>query len=512
LTEIKNKFLALGVSILILSAIVSLTITFAFTEIKESKEELLIRIDTDRVPVGIEPLTLNLSAKVLNAKGKLDYEWNFGNGEKSDKEKVMVTYDKPGIYNCTLMVIDEIGRKAVDSIRIIVERNRPPIVTLNINRKTIERNFTWLNFLALLPIPFNPYAWAGNQQLALDRIEKKKGPFAWGESGIVITAQINDPEGDEIVSYEWREQTADKLVTITGKTLIPVHNLSGNETVKIPALYAWMIGRHIVTLTVKDSAGNVATATTDYIVSESQIETTKDTLKTMILFIPSIMSIVKGTGSLLWSVMPEDKRDNISNHIDELYEEIKSNPVLNSAPLIKNLILLMIEKIPNTVGVPYEHPLDKAELMVSEIQPLNFSTYVNESGVVDENITIVRSFNITNVDTNLTAFDIYLTLSKPFSDEKGLPEQLEKNGVTVEIKVNSLTKKLFYQGDYTEWKSSMNIDELHSGARIECTLYMTLEKGTVVERDIYDCHLYVYQGRTLHREELVDAIPFKVIV
>jgi len=393
-----------------------------------------------------------------------------------------------------------------------VERNRPPIVTLNINKKTIERKFTWLNFLALLPIPFNPYAWAGNQQLTLDRIEKKKGPWAWGDSGIVITAQINDPEGDEIVSYEWREQTADKLVTITGKTLLPVHNLSGNESVKIPALYAWMIGRHIVTLTVRDSAGNVATAVTDYIVSESQRETTINMLKMMVLFIPSIMSIVRGTGGSLWNAMPEDMRENISNHIDELYEEIRTNPLLNNFPLIKTILLSMIEKIPNTVGVPYEHPLDKAEIVVSEIQPFNFSTYVNESGIVDRNITLARSFNITNVDTNLTAFDIYLTLSKPFSEEKGLPEQLEKNGVTVEIKVNSLTKILFHQRNYTEWKRSMKIDELHPGDRIECTLYLTLEKGVVVEKGMYDCHLYVYQGKTLHREELVDVVPFKVIV
>ena len=512
MTGWKSKLFVLAISILIISAILSLAITFTFTEIKESTEELLIKIDTDRAPIGIEPLTLNLSARVLNAKGKVTYEWDLGNGEKSNKEKVTITYDEPGTYNCTLTVTDEIGRKAVDSIKIIVERNRPPIVTLNINKKTIERKFTWLNFLALLPIPFNPYAWAGNQQLTLDRIEKKKGPWAWGDSGIVITAQINDPEGDEIVSYEWREQTADKLVTITGKTLLPVHNLSGNESVKIPALYAWMIGRHIVTLTVRDSAGNVATAVTDYIVSESQRETTINMLKMMVLFIPSIMSIVRGTGGSLWNAMPENMRENISNHIDELYEEIRTNPLLNNFPLIKTILLSMIEKIPNTVGVPYEHPLDKAELVVSEIQPFNFSTYVNESGIVDRNITLARSFNITNVDTNLTAFDIYLTLSKPFSEEKGLPEQLEKNGVTVEIKVNSLTKKLFHQRNYTEWKRSMKIDELHPRDRIECTLYLALEKGTIVEKGMYDCHLYVYQGKTLHREELVDVVPFKVIV
>ena len=508
----KNKLFVLAISILVISAIISLAITFTFTEIKESKEELLIKIDTDRAPVGIEPLTLNLSARVLNAKGKISYEWNLGNGERSNKKKVMVTYDEPGTYNCTLTVTDETGRRAMDSIKVVVEGNRPPIVTLNINKKTIERKFTWLNFLALLPVPLNPYAWAGNQQLALDRIENKKGPLAWGESEIVITAQINDPEGDEIVSYEWREQTADKLVTITGKTFLPVHNLTGNESVKIPALYAWMKGRHIVTLTVRDSAGNVATATTDYIVSESQRETTINTLKKAILFIPNVMNIVRGAGGAFWNIIPKESRENIFNHIDELYEEIKSNPTLDKFSATKSLLLMIIERIPNVIGIPYEHPFDKAEISISKIQSFNFSTYVNESGVVDRNITLARSFNMTNIDSNLAAFDIYVTLSKPFSDEKGLPPQFEKDGVIVEIKVNSLTKKLFYQKNYTEWKKGIKIDELSPGDNIECTLYISLREGLTLEKREYECHLYIYQGKTLHREELVDVVPFKVIV
>jgi len=113
----KSKLFVLAISILIISAILSLAITFTFTEIKESTEELLIKIDTDRAPIGIEPLTLNLSARILNAKGKVTYEWDLGNGEKSNKEKVTITYDEPGTYNCTLTVTDEIGRKAVDSIK-----------------------------------------------------------------------------------------------------------------------------------------------------------------------------------------------------------------------------------------------------------------------------------------------------------------------------------------------------------------------------------------------------------
>ena len=93
MTGWKSKLFVLAISILIISAILSLAITFTFTEIKESTEELLIKIDTDRAPIGIEPLALNLSARILNAKGKVTYEWDLGNGEKSNKEKVTITYD-----------------------------------------------------------------------------------------------------------------------------------------------------------------------------------------------------------------------------------------------------------------------------------------------------------------------------------------------------------------------------------------------------------------------------------
>jgi len=508
----RGKLFSLIASILIVSAAISFAITFTFNEIKEKGEELLIKIDTDRAPIGIEPLILNVSASVLNSNGKIKYKWDFGNGETSNEEKVTITYDEPGIYNCTLLAMDETGRKAKDSIKIIVERNRPPIVTLNINRKTIDRNFTWLGILAVLPIPLNPYQWAGNQQLALDRIEAKKGPWAWGDSGVVITAQISDPEGDEIVSYEWREQLADKVVTMTGKTFLPVHNLTGNESVKIPALYAWMPNRHIVTLTVKDSAGNIANATVDYMVSPSQRETRIASLKTMILFLPSIMSIVGGAGSSLWNQVPEGVKEGIFSRVDELYEEIKTNPSINST-LIGSLLLSVITKIPNMFGIPYEPPLDKAELKVSDIKPFNFSLHVNESGVVEGNVTVSRSLNITNIDTrNTAAFDIYLSLDKPYSDEKGLPPQLEKEGLTVELKFASLNRKLFYRANYSEWNKGIKIEEMHPGDQVELVLSLTLDKGLNLEKQEYQCYLYLYQGKTIHKDEFVDTIPFEVIV
>ncbi|HDH44122.1 MAG TPA: hypothetical protein ENG66_01770, partial [Thermococcus sp.] len=204
----------------------------------------------------------------------------------------------------------------------------------------------------------------------------------------MITAKIDDPEGDEIVSYRWREQTADKLVTVSGKTLLPVHNLTGNETVKIPALYAWIKERHIVTLTVMDSAGNVVNATTDYIVSENrreiQIKMGMTALSFLLPFVPRIMGTIK-------------------------------------------------ERLPTP----------KAEISLSGSPTFNFSAYIDEKGAVKENVTLCGSFVIENIDKHRTAREIYISLDKPFSLEKGLPEELEKERIVVELSVYPFSMELF---------------------------------------------------------------------
>lgn len=298
----RGKLYTLIAVAVVLSTSVSVAITVGYMELGKQSEALLVDIDTDKPPMGVEPLTLNLTAIVLNARGKTTCEWNFGNGEEAKGREVTVTYDEPGTYSCTLTVTDEAGRKATDSLQIVVEENKPPVISLSINIQTVDRPFKWLNLFALVPLPLNPFAWAGNQQKILNRIEEKEGPWAWGDSGIVITAQVTDPEGDEIVSYEWREQTADKVVTITGETFLPTHNLTGNETVRIPALYAWMLERHIVTLTVKDSAGNVATAKIDYIVSEGPLETRLKLLRQMMTLVlgGKVMEKVMG---IIWEYL-----------------------------------------------------------------------------------------------------------------------------------------------------------------------------------------------------------------
>lgn len=91
---------------------------------------------------------------------------------------------------------------------------------------------------------------------------------------IIVMAQIDDTEDDEIVSYDWTIQTVEKLVCRDGEELYPVHTLSGEEAVTIQEMYTWIAGDHIVTLTVTDDAGNKATFIIEFEVNPTSIRQT----------------------------------------------------------------------------------------------------------------------------------------------------------------------------------------------------------------------------------------------
>ena len=290
--DLKKFAITVILTAVLVSAGTALGMNLFMEKQREAEIPLVVEIATDKAPFGVAPLTISFSAKVLNAKGKVFYRWDFGNGEVSRDKEVEVTYREPGMYLCKLEVRDEAGRKGESVLNVVVEKNRPPVVTLTINKVTVNRKFTILNILKYIPF----WWYAGDQEEFIDWLAKRKGPWAWGESGIEITAHIDDPEGDEIIAYEWREQTEDELVKITGKSFVPVHNLTGNETVKIPALYAWIPHRHIVTLTVTDSAGNKVTVSTAYMVSESLLETR---IKTWIQNLKSFYLGIKMIGDIM---------------------------------------------------------------------------------------------------------------------------------------------------------------------------------------------------------------------
>ncbi len=265
----------------------------------DEKLPLTAKIFTDEKE-GLIPLSVNFTTIVQHYQGNLEYSWDFGDGKTSKEINPTHKYEESGEYTCKLVVTDGRSKKSSDSIRIIVKKNKPPVLTLSINQNTLEQKF--------IPILSAIKLYAGDKQKILNRIEKKRGLNAFGEGSIVCSAQVDDPEDDEIVSYSWVHKT-DTQVSQFGKPEQPIHYIQGNNTIKIPEIYTWSTGRHVVTLTVEDSAGNTANASIEFIVDKSlkiinreqkQRWITSTLNKWLVFGKPLVGGIVAGTLLTMW--------------------------------------------------------------------------------------------------------------------------------------------------------------------------------------------------------------------
>ena len=274
----KNKKIAISLAlaaIVVLSTFV-VSIQYGLITFDSNNQEggisLFTKIFVDDKE-GLVPHSVNFTAMALHYTGDLEYSWDFGDGETSKEMNPMHTYEESGIYNCKLIVTDDNGETDEDFVKLTVKKNKPPVVTISINENTIERKF--------IPILHAFPAYAGDKQRVIIMLAKTN-PNIFGEGRIVCTAQIDDPENDEIVSYKWTEKSAESAVTRSGDVLQPEHYFESNGSIRIPELYTWMPGRHIVTLTVEDSAGNKANASIDFQVEKSMKKVNRETKLRMI--------------------------------------------------------------------------------------------------------------------------------------------------------------------------------------------------------------------------------------
>lgn len=488
-SKAKKVIMALGmVGIIFLAAFVVITQS-QISELKKENESLYVKILIDE-KTGVAPFKIKFSSLVTTSIEDLDYHWDFGDNEVSNEKNPEHIYEKNGSYICSLKVTDSDGMTKTDSVELLVKKNKPPVVTLSINQNTINREFNWLEILSLTPIA----AYAGNQQMLLDVVENKQGPDIWGEGRLVVTAQIMDPEDDEIVSYDWKVQTSDSLVSspITGsKEWLPIKNLTGEETVTIPELYAWMANQHLVILTVTDSAGNVATADIQFTVSQSlkltKITGIKNGIKTGLPFL-----------GMLWGL--QFVEEPVTKALDEFWFGIP--------PTMQNLILTAMRFL----GWDYEPPVPKANLEFSAVDDLNFSTYVNNTGVVQTCASVRSDFIISNNDSSKLAENICITLDNPFSDENGLAKEIEVEDLIVDLNVDIMSSKLFNNGKYTNWENCYTKDKLATGDFITLGITVTLNEGAKFNKGSYPCKLYIYQTDNLDNADYLDEIPFTIII
>lgn len=485
----KNIFVLLTVTIII-SAVTTVITIYGLNMIED--RDIYVNISA-YPPVGSTPFNVSFSSYVTNNNGDLNYNWDFGNGQQSKEIEPTIIYYEKGEYICSLKVTDDNGKTGSDSLKIVVNSNKPPIVTLSINENIINRDFNWLELLSFTPIA----SFAGNQQQFLNSIEERKGADAWGKGTIVVTAQITDLEDDEIVLYDWNVQTADSLITIGGKKLQPVHNLSGEESVTIPGLYTWIAGRHIVNLNVTDSAGNKANAKIDFTVSQSLRRTQFQQGRYFITAI--LLTQIPNVMSYFWKV-PIIKKF-VSNSLNESWLDLPQS------------IQKIITSILGYLRWDYKPPIPKAELEFSKINDINLTSYINTTnGEVLSGAIASSSFTIFNNDSLNPAKNIFITLEKPYSNEEGLDDELEIKGFTIEINDGIKSNKLFYNGSYTNCNNSYNILQLTSGGTSTMDLVVNIKEGTILNKGSYDCKLYIFQAKSLHKAEYIDEIHFTIII
>jgi hypothetical protein len=260
--NIKKIIIGLVIAGIIFISTFSVFIHFQIENIIESKKEpLFVEIKSDNQS-GYPPFEVNFKPMVINYKGNLIYDWDFGDGTTSNERYPKHIYNGNGTFICKLTVSDD-NDIVNDSIKITSLVNHPPSVTIFINNVRLKRKYK-----IGLPVL------AGKNGLYLERfkalipksLKNKVGP-------ITCTAQVDDPEGDEIVSYEWKLKPP-SIITFMGKDLTPTYIYEGKE-VTFSFLETYAIGLYNLVLNVTDSHGQTRSTSIIFEIQASQFENTR---------------------------------------------------------------------------------------------------------------------------------------------------------------------------------------------------------------------------------------------
>lgn len=84
-----------------------------------------VKIKSD-VTSGKIPFNVIFEAYVYDDNEIASYEWDFGDGVKSNSKEPTHTFDKEGAYFVTLIVTDSKGKIGQDSLIIEAKKNQPP--------------------------------------------------------------------------------------------------------------------------------------------------------------------------------------------------------------------------------------------------------------------------------------------------------------------------------------------------------------------------------------------------
>lgn len=240
----------------------------SITKAEKEKLPLLVKIFADQTS-GTIPFKINFTSLALYYEGNIKYHWDFGDNETSDEINPTHLYNKSGSYNCTLTITGSFGEKSFDRIEILARNNQAPTVSIFFRNNDLNPSRPYIPLLGKI----------SKKSIYRQLIEAKIIPssFLSGKSFVFVSGTASDPEGDEIVSYEW-ELKPPVYNTKTGKQVKPIYKLK-EKNITIPLVYTLPKSTYDLTLIVTDSKGNKGSSTVKFTVQDSGIETFFGTLR-----------------------------------------------------------------------------------------------------------------------------------------------------------------------------------------------------------------------------------------
>jgi len=488
------------IGILILSIFFMIT-QYQLSELSKDEKDgvpLFVKIFSNETSVII-PHGIKFTSLVTNYEGNVQYFWDFGDGDSSEEINPTHVYSENGTHVCVLTVSDSSGEQKSDSVDIVAKENEKPMVSIKINDANAIRDY-----IPVLPKLSDPM---GGKKLW--RILKfNLVPSSWLEieGPVHCDAQVNDPEGDEIISYKW--VLTQPTVTTASGTKQPKHEFEG-ESVTFPLLYTYGSGQYNVELTVEDSAGKNSTVNIPFKIDRSSLEVvSKYLIKDVIIGIVVNTIYDQYLSPQQQALISEFLWEHIFGPIDSGLFNFINKTIFPLLPEnLQEKVLELYYSAWGFVDNKFPKPAEKVILDYSNITEFDFSDNVESDGSVLTQTSISKSFLITNNDKENTAKNVYLMLKNPDSNINGLAEGLNTENIEITVRNGGLSKKLLYNNKYFSFHLA---DKINSKETYDVDIIITLKEADAgsFEKRNYECDFFVYQQNAKH----VDEISFTVIL
>ena len=209
--------------------------------------QLVVAIFTADPPYGPPPLTVTFDASYSQGES-LSFFWDFGDGTNADGVVVHHTYYDPGQYTVTLTVTDIHGNQDQS------------FTVIDVNPAYAPSPFE-LTDIDIRPAGGYPPGW-----------DPTEWPDNYFPAGVILRFELMyrdlDPTDGIVLSWDTIEWHADRVLP----DYYPDYNVGYGDNPWIPTYRPWTAGscgdlipwQYMVTVTVRDTAGNTYTLSEDF--------------------------------------------------------------------------------------------------------------------------------------------------------------------------------------------------------------------------------------------------------